>query len=333
MNSIRSIQRLGAFVGATSVRTSLLRNAAVVPMLMRRQTSTSAAANEHEQILQQQRAVRPLSPHLQIYQPQLTWILSIAHRFSGAGVATVLYGSAIAYAIGPYLGSPWDADTLVAAVSTLPPSVVLAGKASLAFPFTFHTFNGIRHLIWDTGRSLTVKGVYITGWTKRLTKTLNLHPSYFGPDMHENLKNRLYVDVEGTCTGRYGYIIAVVKIENYSQGKVLPSLGLAEFTITYMAIVFKPFRGEVVDGTVTQVIKMGFFADVGPLQVFVSNHLIPSEYTFDPHANPPAYIGEDQPTIERGSCVRMKIVGTRFDATDIFAIGTIKDDFLGVIDR
>jgi len=55
---------------------------------IRRQTSTSATTNEHEHILQQQRAVRPLSPHLQIYQPQLTWMLSIAHRFSGAGVAT-----------------------------------------------------------------------------------------------------------------------------------------------------------------------------------------------------------------------------------------------------
>ena len=59
----------------------------------------------------------------------------------------VLYGSAMAYVIGPYLGTPWDADTLVAAVSTLPPSAVVACKASLAFPFTFHTFNGIRHLV------------------------------------------------------------------------------------------------------------------------------------------------------------------------------------------
>jgi len=33
------------------------------------------------------KSMRPISPHLAIYQPQLTWVLSIAHRVSGAGLA------------------------------------------------------------------------------------------------------------------------------------------------------------------------------------------------------------------------------------------------------
>lgn len=87
------------------------------------------------------------------------------------------------------------------------------------------------------------------------------------------INNKLYADVEGTCTGRYGYIIAVLSISDPGSGTVLPGVGTAEFVVKYTAIVYKPFKGEVVDGQVASVNKMGFFADVGPLQVFVSSHV------------------------------------------------------------
>lgn len=53
----------------------------------------------------------------------------------------------------------------------------------------------------------------------------------------------------------------------------MPSTGQARFKCSYTAIVMKPFKGEVVDGKVNNVNKMGFFAQVGPLQVFVSSHV------------------------------------------------------------
>jgi DNA-directed RNA polymerase subunit E'/Rpb7 len=72
---------------------------------------------------------------------------------------------------------------------------------------------------------------------------------------------------------------------------------------------------------------------------------------FDPDANPPRFAagerGEEDAVIEKGTRVRVKIVGTRVDATEIFAIGpsrslnplvfrrsartgTIKEDYLGM---
>ncbi|KAI8646833.1 DNA-directed RNA polymerase II subunit [Parasitella parasitica] len=165
---------------------------------------------------------------------------------------------------------------------------------------------------------------------KELTHTISLHPSYFGPNMQGQLKDKLYADVEGTCTGRYGYVITVLSLNNIGKGKILPGSGLAEFRVNYQAIVFKPYKGEVLDAVVTTVNKMGFFADVGPLQVFVSNHLIPTDMRFDANGNPPCYSSEDQ-VIQKDVQVRLKLVGTRVDATEIFAIGTIKEDYLGVI--
>ncbi|KAI8390983.1 RNA polymerase Rpb7 [Radiomyces spectabilis] len=165
---------------------------------------------------------------------------------------------------------------------------------------------------------------------KELTHTITLHPSYFGPDMQAQLQDKLYADVQGTCSGRFGYIITVVSVLSTSKGKILPGSGLAEFKIKYQAIVFKPYKGEVLDAVVTTVNKMGFFADAGPLQIFVSNHLIPNDMRYDPSGNPPYYSSDDQ-MITKDVQVRIKLVGTRVDATEIFAIGTIKEDYLGVI--
>ena len=68
--------------------------------------------------------------------------------------------------------------------------------------------------------------------------------------------------------------------------------GLATFPMRFNAIVFRPFKGEVFDAVVTQVNKLGFFAQVGPLQVFVSKHLIPSDMRFDPQSTPASYVSE-----------------------------------------
>ncbi|KIK60114.1 hypothetical protein GYMLUDRAFT_261520 [Collybiopsis luxurians FD-317 M1] len=112
-------------------------------------------------ILNKQRLQRPSSPHFTIYQPQLTWIGSIFNRVTGVSLSILLYGFSIAYLVAP--GS-FDSTHVVEFVAGLPDAVKYAGKFILALPFTFHSFNGLRHLAWDMGRFLTVKGAYSTGY-------------------------------------------------------------------------------------------------------------------------------------------------------------------------
>lgn len=107
------------------------------------------------------RPKRPTSPHLTIYRPQLTWLMSIAHRMTGAGLASGVYAGGIAASVG--LSGPLTA-TLASLVASAPLGLVLAGKFIVAAPFCFHTFNGVRHLVWDLGWALTLRGVYVTGW-------------------------------------------------------------------------------------------------------------------------------------------------------------------------
>ena len=83
--------------------------------------------------------------------------------------------------------------------------------------------------------------------------------------MRTYLKHKLLSDVEGTCSGQYGYIICVLDHQkiDIGAGKIVPGVGLAEFTVQYQAIIFKPFKGEVVDGTVTTVNKVSLLLGLG----------------------------------------------------------------------
>ena len=46
-----------------------------------------------------------------------------------------------------------------------------------------------------------------------------LHPRYFGPQLMDTVKQKLFSEVEGTCTGKYGFVIAVTTIDSIGSGK------------------------------------------------------------------------------------------------------------------
>ncbi|WP_108662312.1 succinate dehydrogenase, cytochrome b556 subunit [Acuticoccus kandeliae] len=95
------------------------------------------------------RRPRPLSPHLSIYRPIVTMVMSIMHRVTGmmniAGVILVLY-YLLALAAGPEAFA--DASALYS--SWLARIVLVAFTWSLVH----HMLGGIRHFIWDTGKAL-----------------------------------------------------------------------------------------------------------------------------------------------------------------------------------
>jgi len=102
---------------------------------------------------------RPLSPHLQVYKPQLTSILSITHRATG-----------VALAAGAVLLVIW-----LAAAAAGPPRLAQVngflgswlGRLMLfgwTWALFYHLGNGIRHLAWDLGLGFELPRTYATGW-------------------------------------------------------------------------------------------------------------------------------------------------------------------------
>jgi len=89
---------------------------------------------------------RPLSPHLQIYKPMLTMMMSIVHRITGGALyfgTLLLVWWLIAAAAGPnaYATLQWFMESLLG-------RLILFGYT---WALIHHALGGIKHLIWDLG--------------------------------------------------------------------------------------------------------------------------------------------------------------------------------------
>ncbi|KAL4948149.1 hypothetical protein BDW69DRAFT_97996 [Aspergillus filifer] len=130
-----------------------------------RYNATSTKTSDPTKILAEQRLRRPVSPHITIYRPQITWYMSGLHRITGLLLSGPLYLFATAYLAAPLFGWHLDSATLAATFASLGAVSQFGIKSFFAFPFTYHCLNGLRHLTWDTGRAITNKQVIQTGWT------------------------------------------------------------------------------------------------------------------------------------------------------------------------
>jgi len=104
--------------------------------------------------------LRPRSPNIQIYRPQLTSVLSIVNRITGVLLSVCAVGLVI-----------W---LIAAAAGPQAYAVVHEGIASWAgravlfvatFAFFMHLCGSLRHLVWDTAHGFTLRAIYISGWT------------------------------------------------------------------------------------------------------------------------------------------------------------------------
>ena len=80
---------------------------------------------------------------------------------------------------------------------------------------------------------------------KELEKTIQLHPSYFGPLIRSHIHRELLQKEEGSSTGKYT-IVCILDSFDISDGQVMPGSGSAEYVVHYKAIVWRPYKGEVV---------------------------------------------------------------------------------------
>lgn len=133
---------------------------------IRRLAATQHASQDQgAEILAKQRLSRPVSPHLTIYRPQITWIASSLNRVTGLMLSGPLYLFGFAYLAAPTLGWHMETQSMVAAVAAWPLLAKIGLKSFFAFPFFFHSFNGIRHLTWDLGLGFKNQTVIRTGWS------------------------------------------------------------------------------------------------------------------------------------------------------------------------
>ena len=113
------------------------------------------------------RPTRPLSPHLGIYKWQLHMAMSILHRSTGVFLGLGLL--AMAWWLMSIAQGPDAYGEFVACASSLFGRLVLFG---FTYSLIYHFLNGLRHLLWDTGRGLDVESVRKSGMLTMLLSVL-----------------------------------------------------------------------------------------------------------------------------------------------------------------
>ncbi len=102
---------------------------------------------------------RPLSPHLQVYKPQITSMLSITHRATGVFLSLgALFLSC--WLVGLATSEP-AFNNIQQHVSTWYGKIL---TAAFVFSIYYHLANGIRHLFWDAGMGLEIETTYKSGY-------------------------------------------------------------------------------------------------------------------------------------------------------------------------
>lgn len=104
---------------------------------------------------------RPLSPFMigPYYKPQITSMMSIAHR--ATGVVNALGVFVLAWWLVALAGGDESYAAFSAAASSLPGRIALFGFAAT---LVYHLLNGVRHLFWDVGVGFEIPQVYRSGY-------------------------------------------------------------------------------------------------------------------------------------------------------------------------
>lgn len=101
---------------------------------------------------------RPLSPHLQVYRPQITSMLSILHRLTGVAVT---FGTLLlAWWLAAAAYGPDSFANVQGFLGSIFGHLILWG---FCFAVWYHLGNGIRHLLWDFGWGFELEQVRLSG--------------------------------------------------------------------------------------------------------------------------------------------------------------------------
>uniref|UniRef100_A0A7S4JHX1 S1 motif domain-containing protein n=1 Tax=Odontella aurita TaxID=265563 RepID=A0A7S4JHX1_9STRA len=172
-------------------------------------------------------------------------------------------------------------------------------------------------------------------YVKTLEHEIVLEPVHFGPKLKATIVRLLKEEVEGLALANYGYVVNVIEVpeDKIRSGIIEYDTGNVVFYVKYTALLLRPFLNEVLDAVVAQCNPLGFFAFVGPLRIFVSKHSMPEDMFNGFDGDRDAWVSDDKEVIITSGCgVRLKIKGRTVEQGNITAIGTIKDNYLGLID-
>ena len=140
----------------------------------------------------------------------------------------------------------------------------------------------------------------------KINKYVIVPPNCLGPDLYSYVNQKLN-DMLGSCSIKYGYLITIFKIESIENG-IVNQNGEAIFTVSFKALVFRPLKGEILDGTVEGVERVGMELSCGSIKMFIPHTKIPSHLVYNQEQE--AFVSSENPTcvIKKDKIIRFRVM-------------------------
>ncbi|MFW9931675.1 MAG: DNA-directed RNA polymerase [Candidatus Thorarchaeota archaeon] len=162
---------------------------------------------------------------------------------------------------------------------------------------------------------------------------VRIPPKEFGAPLEKAAISHLRKTSENVLDRDIGLMIAVIDIDEIGQGRLMPGDGATYHTVQYQVLVFKPVRGELVEGNVVELMDFGAFIRMGPLDGLCHVSQICDDFiTQDSKGN--SLLGKETGrTLSEGDQVRARITSISFESGNRSGkLGlTMRQPFLGKV--
>jgi DNA-directed RNA polymerase subunit E' len=130
-----------------------------------------------------------------------------------------------------------------------------------------------------------------------------------------------------------GLMIAVIGIDDIGQGRLMPGDGATYHSVAYRVLVFKPLRGELVEGNVVELMDFGAFIRMGPLDGLCHVSQICDDFITQDAKGSSLLGKETGRTLSEGDMVRARVTSISFESGNKSGkLGlTMRQPFLGKI--
>lgn len=108
--------------------------------------------------------------------------------------------------------------------------------------------------------------------------TVRIPPNELGEDQDAVARELVHRSFEGRLNKKYGFTLLATDIERIGEGRVIHGDGAVYQRVKFHALSFKPEVGEVVEGTVCEVVEFGAFVRFGPLDGLLHMSQIMNDY-------------------------------------------------------
>lgn len=121
---------------------------------------------------------------------------------------------------------------------------------------------------------------------KKLRATVNVPPHSMRYNLTHVIQDRLSRNIRGKCNDHDGFILQLKRIENIDGGILDKRSGAAQYGVDFIAQILRPKTGDVVEAVVSRIFKIGVFADLGPLEIFIPLARMSSMFVFQSAPSP-----------------------------------------------